>query len=160
MVGPSGAPGSPGLITDVQIASSNGDQNVGAYLAWEDLPGASATVTVPANAQQGTALVRFSAISKCVGSDGDTCLIRVMVDGVQADPSFGESSPQDSPVFDGVMPFAYGGQNHYVAQAQTIERSLAGLPPGQHVVVVQYRTQNGVSFEFYGWHLVAEIVSH
>ena len=161
--GPSGSPGvpgdpgTPGLITDVAVASSDEHEAVGST-DWTNLTDATVSVDV-ADGAEGLLIVRFSALSRCNGALDGACLIRLLVDGEQMDPAFEEDSAVNRPYFDLVDP---GQPDNPEGEAHTIERSIEGLGSGTHVVKVQYRNPAsicGCSFEFFGWHLTAEVAS-
>jgi hypothetical protein len=88
---------------------------------WVDVPGASTAVNIPAN-HTALLLVRYSAESTC-GAVG-YCSIRVLVDGVEADPVTGTTFAFDST---GEGP-----------EAASMDRSTGPLPAGNHLVKLQY----------------------
>jgi hypothetical protein len=99
---------------------------------------------------EGLILVRFSAVSTCIGGIGGICRVRALVDEAEAAPALGTES-----IFAQAEPWL--GPWHF--SGRTLERSMAGLPPGDHAVEIQFQNDPGVSFEFQGWHLVAEVIA-
>jgi K+-transporting ATPase A subunit len=126
--GPQGPQGPTGVLSAVTKYSTT-VSNVG-NATWQDLPGATVTVTVPANTQ-AMVVARFSSQgSTC--SRG-TCLMRILVDGTEAAPALGNNS-----TWTGYM-----------------ERVLGPLGPGAHTVKVQYGNKSGVTTRLNGWVLSA-----
>jgi len=113
-----------------------------------DLPGASATISVPG---PGNALVlaRFSAESACYQSGGggaNWCSVRILVDGVEMDPASGFDfrfdTTDDRPVAS--------------RESHSMDRSLV-IGPGTHTVVVQWGVAfTGAEFWLDDWSLTIE----
>ncbi len=117
------------------------------------IPGASANVNVPAG---HTALldVRFTAESACYTTTTTTaanwCIVRVTVDGVEANPASGVDFAFDST--DG------GGDGPGSWESHAIERSL-NVGPGAHTVSVEYAvitTVAGLTLRIDDWHMTIE----
>ena len=117
---------------------------------WQDLPGASTSVFMPADSRV-VILARFSAESSCVGA-GAVCSVRVLVDGVEAAPTGAEH-------FDtGTAEAADDGITNPM-----IERSrggLLGLPAGDHTIKLQVKRTVGSepiqASWIQNWHLSVE----
>ncbi|MDT5018412.1 MAG: hypothetical protein QOD39_4572, partial [Mycobacterium sp.] len=93
-------------------------------------------------------LARFSATSSCEASAGYGCQVRVLIDGVEAQPAGINASVFDS---------STEGTNADGREAHMIERSRGPLGAGDHVVKVQMAVPNGiVSFTLTNWNLTVE----
>ncbi len=154
-----GAQGSPDLAgltkasgkTITQVKLVRGDLLVSntstTYVA---LPGATATVTVPAGSR-ALIIARFAGVSDCIDSNGNvtggyTCNLRVMVNGLEAAPAGAQSSIFDATAADG-------------REAHAMERSRGPVGPGTYVVTVQYSVAAAtVSFYLDGWTLEVDRV--
>ncbi|SRR6266705_4634120 len=138
-----------GNVTSVIIVRQRAEQVMPAHDDWVDVSGATADVTV----QDGTTalvLVRFSSGSSCLGPSAASpaCLVRVLVDGAEAEPVLGNRS---------VWGTNCGGfQTCYAALS--IDRSAGPLDPGTHTVTIQAKPGNIQSLEFKGWTLTIERV--
>jgi hypothetical protein len=140
-----------GSVTSVIVVRQSSEQVMPAHNDWSAVPGATADVTV----QDGTTalvLVRFSSGSSCQGpSNGaaPACLVRVLVDGAEAEPVLGNRSAW--------------AQNCGYSQltcwaALSLDRSAGPLDPGTHTVTIQTKPGNYQSLDFKGWSLTIERV--
>lgn len=99
---------------------------------WTDFPGAATTITVPSN-QQALILVRFSGESSCAATSSEGtgyCSVRVLVNGVEAEPSDGDL-------------FAFGVVSEGTFkeyESHSVDRSLGPLAPGTYTVKLQWKT--------------------
>jgi hypothetical protein len=119
---------------------------------WKELPGATTTIAVPAGTT-ATVDARFTAQSACytvevVVAEG-SCSVRILVDGVEAQPAAGLDFVFDTAI-DGIpSPTDW--------EAKAIERVLPGVGPGSHTVKVQMAArQDPVHVELDDWSLVVE----
>lgn len=136
-----------GAITAVKVVRSEGYSviNHNASTQFLDLPGASTTITVPANTRAHI-LARFSAASSCGGSG--YCDVRILINGLETEP-------------DNVVPiFKYSDGGAF--DSRSIDRSSrVPLGPGVYTVKVQYRNaseNDGSSFALTNWSLTVERV--
>jgi len=138
-----------GSVTSVIVVRQRAEQVMQAHNDWSDVPGATADVTV----QDGTTallLVRFSSGSSCLGPGiaSPACLVRVLVDGVEAEPVLGNRSVWGQN--------CGGGSTCYAALS--IDRSVGPLDPGTHTVTIQAQPGHIQTLEFKGWSLTIERV--
>jgi len=138
-----------GSVTSVIVVRQRAEQIMPAHNDWSDVPGATADVTV----QDGTTallLVRFSSGSSCLGPGiaSPACLVRILVDGVEAEPVLGNRS---------VWGQNCGGGSACYA-ALSIDRSVGPLDPGTHTVTIQAEPGHIQTLEFKGWRLTIERV--
>jgi hypothetical protein len=128
--------GSPSTIvgrqtTAVKVVRDTENQST-ETLEWQDVPGATATISVAANSK-ALILVRFSAESSCTthGGEENYCSLRVLINDVEAEPASGtdfafvKSTPFTAPP---------------VAEAHSMERSLGPLSSGTYAVRLQWIT--------------------
>jgi hypothetical protein len=115
-------------------------------VAWVNVPGATATFTVPAN-MRDVFLARFTAESVCSGAVG-WCPVRILLNGVEMDPVVGTDFAFDST--DG------GTANSSTWESHSVERSRlvpASALPFNAVLQVQYAvTAAGITFRLDDWH--------
>lgn len=113
------------------------------------LPGATTTITVPTGTT-GCLLLRFIAESSCTGGGAVSrwCSVRILVDGVEANPVVGTDFAFDST--DTGTETASSWESHAV---ERIARVSAGL----HTVTVQWGVNiAGPTFRLDDWTLVVE----
>jgi hypothetical protein len=149
--GPAGAPGPQGLVGPPGPAGSPSPGLVAAY-AWETGAGSqtsseifetlvSRPITVPASTT-ATLFVSFSGESNCHGASG-SCLVRVLVDGVQV--------PEGLIIFDNSENDV---QDPGTWESHAVGRSIADVVAGPHTVTVQRNVSNGaLNFSLEGWGL-------
>lgn len=121
-----------GPIKAVKVVSQDSDMTT-TSTTFATVPGMSTTVTVPA-LHTSCFLMRFSAETECVTSSGTFgwCIVRILVDGVEAFPGAGTDFAFDS---------TYNGTATTDAwQSNSLDRSVAGVTSGSHTVVVQWAT--------------------
>jgi hypothetical protein len=116
---------------------------------WVDLAGATAALKVPAG-NNAMVLVDFSAESLCEVSAPDVCTVRIMVNGIEAEPAAGTDFAFDS-----------SHVESDARQARSMSRSLGPLGPGIYVVQVQWGAGgiNLGTFTLDDWSLVVEKVA-
>jgi hypothetical protein len=154
---------SGGAITAVRVASSNERfwfTDFGDSTTWHGVPGAKVKVSVPGGTD-ALLLLRFSAESACWSlsfSEGSAspgrgwCSVRILVDGVPAQPASGKDFAFDST--------SDANDSRGSWEGHAMERwFFAGA--GTHVVKVQALVRSTVSAETLGfsldeWVLVAE----
>ena len=110
--------------------------------SFQNLGGATATITVPANQVQ-LVVADFSADSTCQGSFAENfCSVQILADGVEMGPVAGGDF-----AFDGV------GTADDFYEAHSMQRSIL-LGPGTHTIRVQALvTLSGMSFFVDDWSL-------
>jgi hypothetical protein len=140
--------GSAGSITAVRVVSDNGLQETSSR-TFVDIPGAATTITVPPG-QRGLIVARFSAASQCgsLNPDDDGCFVRILVGGVEAQPS-------SAGAFD-MAACCPNSSNGDAFESHQIERSLDALAPGSYPVRVQWQADAENQFMLWGWHLTVE----
>lgn len=149
--GAPGAPGSPGAdgadgtngtngtdgadaFTDVGVATST-TEFVTSSTAFVDVPGASATITVPAG-HTATVIAQFSAESTCSGGQaGAWCSVVLLIGATEMDPAEGSSSAFDSS--------DDGGNNSFEHNA--LVRSKTNVSPGTYTVKARAAVTSGAS---------------
>ena len=139
-----------------------------AEASWLDFPSPDdarpLTVTVPPDTTVRL-LIRFSAASQCRGyfdgapaSDGQLCLVRVLVDDVPATPAMDIA---DTAVHGGAWDSDNGSDEW---EALTLDRFTDPLGAGEHTVRVQVNGYGGtvgnaeVSFQLRNWTLIVQQV--
>jgi hypothetical protein len=138
-------------VTQVKVLSDASSQQVG-DTTWQDLPGAATSVTVPSNSS-AVVLARFTSATTCLGEKGKSCLVRILIDGQEADPALGDRSYIDSaPNLSSPTNDADSPESH------SVERSLGPLPGGTYRMKVQYKNAIGTGTVFDGWNLTVERV--
>ncbi|MEW6060216.1 MAG: hypothetical protein AB1551_08800 [Actinomycetota bacterium] len=121
--------------------------------SFEDLPGASTTITVPAKTK-ALILVRFSAESLCLGpvDSQAVCSVRVLVGNAEADPASGSDFAFDSS--------NAGREGAFSWESHSMDRSRGPLGPGTYTVKVQCMvTTVGGTFSLDDWSLTVERVT-
>ena len=113
-----------------------------------DVPGASASITVPSG-QQALILARFSAESYCndgtTGNTGNWCSARILIDGVEMQPASG---------FD--FAFDTDGEADDYWESNSMDRS-AVVGSGSHTVKVQRAVTSAATvFRLDDWSLTVE----
>jgi archaellum component FlaF (FlaF/FlaG flagellin family) len=104
------------------------------------LPGASASITVPAGKKQLVS-VRFSAESQCVGSVNSWCSVRIVANGVEMLPNQGTDFAFD----------ASNGSLDDFWESNAVERTLV-LPGGTYTISVEYMVRaSGLTFRLDDW---------
>lgn len=123
------------VVTETNAQSTNSTSYV-------NLPGASATITVPAG-KIHLVNVRFSAESYCFGSTSDAgnwCSVRILVDGTEMLPNSG---------FD--FAFNANGNADDFWEGHAMERTLV-VGAGTHTVTVQWaNTSSNLTFRLDDW---------
>ena len=110
-----------------------------------NFPGGVTTITVPSG-QRALLLMRFTAESSCLsGKAVGWCSVRILVDGVPADPAQGLEFKFDSTPRFADDAFVY---------AHAMDRSRA-VGAGTHTVRIQWATRNA-RFQLDDWHLTVE----
>ena len=140
-------------VTAVKVVSDAAESST-LSSTFMDIPGATVTIKVPA-ATQALLLVRFSGESRCDISFPATCAVRVLVNGVEAQPSRGIASAFDS------APGTGPPTQVVLRQSHSIDRSAGPLDPGSYTVDVQYAISfegGGSSFRLQDWSLTVERV--
>lgn len=120
-----------------------------APLTFVNLPGASATLNLPTDANRTRLLVGFSAESACWGGSGAAyCPVRVVVDGMETLPAAGIDFAFDAA--DSGTETANSWESH------AMERTLT-VGPGAHTVQVQWAvTSAATTFRLDDWMLAVE----
>lgn len=122
----------------VVTESSPSTTNSTAFL---DIPGASASISVPAGKTQ-LVQVRFSAESSCFGSTGWWCSVRILANGVEMLPAAGTNYAFDS---------SSATDDYYEGNA--MERTLL-LGAGNYTILAQWAVLDAaVSFRLDDWTL-------
>ena len=68
---------------DNVLATNDGSTGTG--IAWKDVPGM--TQTIGSEANSALLLAQFTASSRCTGTSGATCMIRILADGAEMAPT-------------------------------------------------------------------------
>jgi hypothetical protein len=115
-----------------------------------ELPGASATVTVPAG-QSSLIIASFTAESECaVGGGTGYCSVRILIGGLEANPGAGSEFHFDS--------FGSGSATDF-SEAHAMTRSRGPLGPGTYAVQVQATVSAAnTTFVLDDWHLTVQRV--
>jgi hypothetical protein len=128
--------------TDIRNTSSK---------TFADVPGATATITVPAGAH-AVLLARFTTQEDCNVGDGNpsgSCMARIMIGGSEMQPASGGQ------IIDTVANGAGAG-----VRSAALDRTSARLGPGTYTVHVQIRVTSGLMIlEVTDWHLTVERVA-
>jgi hypothetical protein len=116
---------------------------------WVDLPGAATTVLIHAN-HRDLFIVRFFGESACFGGVGNQfCKVRIMIDGVEANPAIGAEFAFDST--------DNGAESNYSWEAHAMERSrcvVAGADNRLVPVKVQWAVSDpATTHREDDWHL-------
>lgn len=112
--------------TAVAVATSSGYSPDTTSTGWEELPGASVTIEVPADLTQ-LLLIRFEGESYCRGLTGTYCRVRVLVDGQVARPTGGSFDFTENITGFGVA-----------STPRSIDRAFGPVSGGTHTVRVEY----------------------
>jgi hypothetical protein len=115
-----------------------------------DVPGTVISVDDPSPNNSDLLVMRFSGESICSGggSNAGFCLLRILVDGIEANPG-----QLNDFVFDSTN---YGRETGLSQESHAIERS-ACVGYGRHLVQVQFKTNRpDVAFRLDDWHLSVE----
>ena len=116
-----------------------------------DIPGATATVTVPSGTH-AVLLARFTTQEDCNVGDGNpsgSCMARIMIGGSEMLPAFGGQ------IIDTVAGGAAAG-----VRSAALDRSSGRLGPGTYTVHVQIRVTSGLMIlEVTDWHLTVERIA-
>lgn len=144
----------PGLVTGPPAVAKSGTPRVLAGATtrprtFVDLPGARAALTLPADVDRMLLLVRFSAESSCsAGAGAEYCPVRVVVDGMEAQPAAGLDFAFDST--DAGSETASSWESHAMERTTTVG-------PGAHTVHVQWAvTSAATTFRLDDWVLAVE----
>jgi hypothetical protein len=163
--GPAGPPGPAGaagagatlaykLVSSTDVTTTNATSFV-------DVPNATASVDVPAG-QSATLVITLTGESACYGPDlgpsppapapvPGSCLVQVLVDGIQAQPQAGSNYAFDSNNLDTT--------NQSVRHSQTVTRYLTGAAAGSHTVKIQWQvTSAALTFRLANWTLQTQVI--
>jgi hypothetical protein len=135
----SSAPRSPifvsaGAISKVAVVTDVDQQEIQGNTGWVDLQGASLKFSVSLKWLSALTLARFEGSPGCFG--GDFCLVRILVDGQEANP--------------------VGDSSNWLGGDTSIDRWLT-VGPGKHRVQVQWNEGPGGSFTMSHWSLTLEV---
>ena len=114
---------------------------------WTDIPGAKATIKVPAG-KQALIIARFTAETVCYDISPDHCSARIMIGGNQGHPASGRDFHIDS---------NYGGETNESEKAHAMDRSLQ-VGSGKHVVKVQVAAMGNTALRVDDWSLTVESI--
>lgn len=129
----------PMKLVDVRVVHGYADTQE-APNGFIDLTGASTRVRAK---DKGLLVIRFNAETRCTGNAGTLCLVRVLVDGMDAYPINDGGTRIDN-------------HNSGGWQSRGVERSIA-VGRGGHDVVVQWsRSGPEARFQMGAWHLTVE----
>jgi len=106
---------------------------------WVDLPNASLQVGV-GSGKQKYFIATFSGESSCVGASG-WCSVRILVNGVEMEPSVGSNFAFDSTATDNVDQW----------ESHSMQRVMGPVGSGQHIVKVQMLQTSSASFRMDDW---------
>jgi len=137
---------SAGSVNHVNVVTETTAQTTSST-AYVNLPGGAATIGVPSG-EAAVILVRFSGESQCSGgAAGNWCSVRVLIDGVEANPAAGLDF-----AFDSVS--AAAAQDFWESNSMDRSRTVGA---GTHSVVVQWAVTNAATvFRLDDWSLTAE----
>jgi hypothetical protein len=160
---------SAGQITAVKVV--RGDGYTGVSSDWQDLPGASTTISIP-QGQRGLIIARFTAESNCYWTaprpititQVGRCEVRVLIGDVEGAPASDDGHP---PIFDTAEPVNLvssatlpgdGPESHATERSRG---GFTGLPSGSYSVRVQHRERDaGTGYQtetqLNHWHLTVE----
>jgi hypothetical protein len=133
-----------GPITALKVTRETSAQTTNSA-SYVNLPGSATTISVPSG-QSALILARFSGESACEGGPaGNWCSVRILVDGVEAQPASGLDFAWDTDV-----------ASDDIWEAHSIDRS-AVVGSGSHTVRVQWAVTNvGTTFRLDDWSLTVE----
>src|SRR5207247_5200835 len=119
--------------------------------SFADLPGATASITVPANTT-ATILARFTAESVCFETsppNKNWCSVRILVDGSEAQPAVGSDFAFDST--------NNGTETDTSWESHSMERYALGVGSGAHTVTVQRSVHSATTtLQLDDWTLAVE----
>jgi hypothetical protein len=101
-----------------------------------DVPGAVTSLAIPTGTK-GLIHANFSAESACYGPDPQNCSVRILINGIEANPASGSDFAFDT---------NRGGDNpgnQFTGEAHSMERYLTDLPAGAYEVKVQFLSVSG-----------------
>ena len=117
-----------GAVAQVRLASSINPAPT-TSTTFVNVPSATATITVP-HGTRALIVAHFSATSECTDSVNTTgaysCMLRILIGGVEANPTDTNAQIFDSSAQDG-------------REAHAVERFRGPLGPGTYNVVVQFK---------------------
>lgn len=117
---------------------------------WVNVPGATATFTVPAN-NKDVFIARFTAESVCFGAAG-WCPVRILANGVEMDPASGTDFAFDSSDGGAASPSSW--ESHSVERSRVFTAGTLAL---NVTIQVQYMaTAPGMTFRLDDWHLTVQ----
>lgn len=118
-------------VAAVTVVTENADTFINST-SFQDLPGANATITIPAGKVQLVQAAYF-AESSCVGEfGGNFCSLRILADGTEMSPS----------AFEAPIDFAIDGVNaDDLREGHAMQRSIV-LGPGTHTIQMQAAVTN------------------
>jgi hypothetical protein len=140
-------------VTAVRVVRDTSASGTGST-TFRDIPGATTTITVPANAR-ALILVSFSAETECIapGESRTICSVRILVGGQEADPASGADF-----AFDIAEPVGEGGA--FAWESHSMDRSRGPLGPGTYTVRAQYMvTTPNASFRVDDWSFTVQRVA-
>lgn len=137
---------SAGSVNHVNVVTETTAQTTSST-AYVNLPGATTTIGVPTG-EAAVLVARFTAESQCSGgAAGNWCSVRVLIDGVEANPAAGLDF-----AFDSVS--AAAAQDFWESNAMDRSRTVGA---GTHSVVVQWAVTNAATvFRLDDWSLTVE----
>lgn len=119
-------------ITAVTVVTQRHDTTT-TSTTFANVPGMVTSITVPAH-RRACLLMRFSAETQCTtrSQTHGWCIVRILVNGVEANPAEGTDFAFDSTYNGTAVDDAW--------QSNAMDRSIGPLPPGAYTVVVQWAT--------------------
>jgi hypothetical protein len=150
--GPSGT-SSPGFTAETLSQTGNTDSST-TSTSFTNLNNATLNVTVPSG-ETDKLVVFFSGESACYGgSDVQTCLLKINVDGTELSPQAGSDAAFDNNV---TTRTPFDAKRSTYRYQHTIVRTSGNLSAGSHQVVVQYSVSDStVAFNLDDWALVVQ----
>jgi hypothetical protein len=143
-------PAGTGASLAIQVASS-GVLSDSSPTSFVNLAGATTSITVPVNTT-AMILARFTAESSCSAPGvavQNWCSVRILVDGVEAQPAVGNNFAFDST--------DEGNETVASWESHSVDRYAAGVGPGAHSVTVQEAVTSAATvFQLDDWTLVVE----
>ena len=139
---------------DVQqvLAMREGLANTTSSTVFAALPGATLTLTLPAN-QRNLLIARFAAESACYGAVG-WCSVRILANGVEMDPIVGSDFAFDSS--DNNTETSSSWESH--AMERSISFPASAVPIVVTVTVQRMVTNASLFFRLDDWQLTVEQV--
>lgn len=134
------------------VTASDTTTTAAAPTAFAPVPGAKVLV----NADSGDLFdIRFSAESTCMGAVGNKCMVKILVDGIAANPDPLTALPTAQPadVFDSAAVNATA-----LPGARAIERwvTVPAITGAAHTIEVQYQADTGTTFTLRDWNLTVD----